>query len=74
VGGDLAFPEVAGTRTAKVRMINAYLPRVFAAEEQDGELAKALTEVLGMRAQPQGLMRPDRVLRVMRANLRRQPV
>jgi hypothetical protein len=31
-------------------------------------------EVLGMRAQPQGLMRPDRVLRVLRANLRRQPV
>lgn len=72
VGGDLAFPEVEGTRTAKVRMINAYLPRVFAAAEQDGELSKALIEVMGMRAQPQGLMRPDRVLRVLHGNLRRQ--
>ncbi len=70
VGGDLAFPGVAGRRTAKVRMINAYLPRMFAAAEHDGELAKALMEVISMRAQPQGLLRPDRALRVLRTNLR----
>ena len=66
VGGDLAFPAVAGKRTPKVRMVNAYLPRVCAAAEHDDVLAKALTLVFGLKAQPQGLMRPDRMVRVLR--------
>jgi 2-polyprenyl-6-methoxyphenol hydroxylase-like FAD-dependent oxidoreductase len=66
VGGDLAFPVVAGKRTSKVRMVNAYLPRVCAAAEHDDVLAKALTMVFGLKDQPQGLMRPDRMLRVLR--------
>lgn len=66
VGGDLAFPAVAGKRTPKVRMVNAYLPRVCAVAEHDDVLAKALTMVFGLKDQPQGLMRPDRMLRVLR--------
>ncbi len=69
VGGDLAFPAVEGKRTAKVRMINAYLPRMCAAAEKDPSLAKALIRVFGLKDQPQGLMRPDRALRVLLANL-----
>jgi 2-polyprenyl-6-methoxyphenol hydroxylase-like FAD-dependent oxidoreductase len=66
VGADLAFPAVTGKRTAKVRMINAYLPRVCAAAEHDPDLAKALTLVFGLKARPQALMRPDRMVRVLR--------
>jgi hypothetical protein len=65
----LAFPAVEGKRTAKVRMVNAYLPSLCAAAEKDPELAKALIRVFGLKDQPQGLMRPDRALRVIRANL-----
>ncbi len=72
VGADLAFPGVAGKRTAKVRLVNAYLPRMGAAAELDGELTRALTRVLGLKDEPAGLMRPDRMLRVLRGNLRRR--
>ena len=27
VGADLAFPQVTGKRPAKVRLVNAYMPR-----------------------------------------------
>ena len=31
VGADLAFPQVPGNRSAKVRLVNAYMPRLHAA-------------------------------------------
>lgn len=71
VGGDLAFPQVPGARTAKVRFINAYMPKLVAAAERDGELAISFVRVVGMKDRPEGLLRPDRVLRVLRGNLRR---
>jgi len=71
VGGDLAFPNVEGKRTAKVRIINWYLPTMAAAAEHDHWLAKSIMLVFGLKDQPQGLMRPDRVVRVLRSNLRR---
>jgi hypothetical protein len=52
------------------RLINAYLPRMGAAAERDGTLAKSLTLVFGLKNQPQGLLRPDRMLRVLLGNLR----
>jgi 2-polyprenyl-6-methoxyphenol hydroxylase-like FAD-dependent oxidoreductase len=70
VGGDLAFPQVAGKRPAKVRLVNAYLPKVCAVAEYDGEVAKSLMLVFGLKEQPQGLMRPDRMLRVLSARPR----
>ena len=39
VGGDLAFPQVPGKRTAKVRLVNAYLRRLHAAAARDQALA-----------------------------------
>lgn len=71
VGADLAFPGVEGKRTAKVRMVNAYMPRMAAAAEHDYELAKSLLLVFGLKDSPQGLLRPDRAIRVLRGNLRR---
>ena len=69
VGSDLAFPEVGGKRSAKVRLVNAYLPRLHAAAARDEALATAMIRVIGLKDRPEGLLRPDRVLRVLRGNL-----
>ncbi|HEY2766035.1 MAG TPA: FAD-binding monooxygenase, partial [Pseudonocardiaceae bacterium] len=73
VGADLAFPGVPGRRTAKIRMVNAYLPRLHAAASTDSSLARAFIRVMGMVDRPEGLLRPDRVLRVLWAHLRGAP-
>lgn len=66
VGADLAFPQVPGRRPAKVRLVNAYLPRLHAAAARDQALAVALVRVIGLKDRPAGLLRPDRALRVLR--------
>jgi 2-polyprenyl-6-methoxyphenol hydroxylase-like FAD-dependent oxidoreductase len=70
VGADLAFPGVPGRRTVKIRLVNAYLPRLHAAATTDGSLACAFVRVLGMVDRPEALLRPDRVIRVLWAHLR----
>ena len=67
VGGDLAFPQVPGPRPAKVRLVNAYLARLQAAAASDASLATAFIRVIGMLDRPETLLRPDRVIRVLRA-------
>jgi hypothetical protein len=69
-GSDLAFPDVPGTRSAKVRLVNAYMPRLHAAAASDEALAASLVRVIGLKDRPDGLLRPDRVLRVLSSNLR----
>lgn len=69
VGADLAFPQVPGKRSAKVRLVNAYMPRLHAAAAHDEALAASLVRVIGLKDRPEGLLRPDRVLRVLRGNL-----
>lgn len=71
VGADLAFPQVPGHRSAKVRFVNSYLPRLHAAAVDDGALALAMIRVIGLKDQPEGLIRPDRMLRVLRGALHR---
>jgi hypothetical protein len=66
VGGDLAFPQVPGPRPAKVRFVNAYLTKLHAAAAHDGELARSFVRVVGLKDRPEGLLRPDRALRVLR--------
>jgi hypothetical protein len=73
VGADLAFPGVPGRRTAKVRIVNAYVPRLHAAATTDSSLGRAFMRVMGMVDRPEGLLRPDRVLRVLWAHLRGAP-
>ncbi|MBV8996112.1 MAG: FAD-binding monooxygenase [Pseudonocardiales bacterium] len=68
VGADLAFPDVPGTRTAKTRLVNAYLPRLLAAATHDATLSVAFARVQGLIDRPEGLLRPDRVLRVWWTN------
>jgi hypothetical protein len=69
VGADLAFPQVPGKRSAKVRLVNAYIPRLHAAAAHDQALAAALVRVIGLKDRPEGLLRPDRMLRVLRGDL-----
>lgn len=68
VGADLAFPKVPGARTAKIRLVNSYLPKLHAAATTDITLGRAFVRVLGMMDRPEGLLRPDRVLRVLRTH------
>lgn len=68
VGADLAFPKVPGARTAKIRLVNSYLPKLHAAAATDIMLGRAFVRVLGMMDRPEGLLRPDRVLRVLRTH------
>jgi hypothetical protein len=68
VGGDLVFPGVQGRRTAKVRLVDAYLGRLHAAAH-DARLASAFMRVAGLVAPPRSLLRPDVAVRVLRASL-----
>ncbi|HSZ28745.1 MAG TPA: FAD-binding monooxygenase, partial [Pseudonocardiaceae bacterium] len=73
VSADLAFPEVPGTRTLKIRLVNAYIPRLHAAAVHDAALSAAFSRVVGLIDRPEGLLRPDRVLRVWQTNRRHHP-
>jgi 2-polyprenyl-6-methoxyphenol hydroxylase-like FAD-dependent oxidoreductase len=72
-GGDLGFPEVAGHRTLKVRMGNAYIPRLQKAAVSNAALSEAFLRAAGLVDPPQALMRPAVVSRVLRPAKRRQP-
>ncbi|MBE8524538.1 FAD-binding monooxygenase [Amycolatopsis sp. H6(2020)] len=65
-GGDLAFPEVEGKRTLKVRMANAFMARLQTAATHDAGLGEAFLRVAGLIDPPQSLMRPSMVLRTLR--------
>ena len=65
VGGDLAFPEVEGPRTAKVRLLGAYMAQLHAAATQDPELAVAVARVMALVDPPPSLLRPGTAARVL---------
>jgi 2-polyprenyl-6-methoxyphenol hydroxylase-like FAD-dependent oxidoreductase len=65
VGADLALPEIAGARPARVRATNAYLGRLLAVAERDPAVALAFVSVVGMVADPRTLLRPAVVRRVL---------
>jgi hypothetical protein len=67
-GGDLVFPGVQGRRTAKVRLVNAYLARLHAAAAHDASLASTFIRVAGLVAPPQTLLRPKVAARVLWAS------
>ena len=63
---DLRFPAVQGRRTAKAAMVNRYLERYFRAAEHDDHLGLAFLEVVNLVARPESLMKPAKLLRVLR--------
>jgi 2-polyprenyl-6-methoxyphenol hydroxylase-like FAD-dependent oxidoreductase len=66
-GADLAQPAVGGPRPPKVRIVNAYLRRLLAAAQHDGELAVAFIRVSGMMDPAEALLAPAVLRRVARA-------
>ena len=69
-GGDLAFPGVVGERSRQMRLLNAYLAKLFAGSEHDPQLGRAFLRVAGLVDQPQTLLAPGVVARVVTAGLR----
>lgn len=70
---DLGYSGVEGRRTAKVRMINAYIARLQRAAVHDETLTNAFMRVAGLIDEPTALLRPGRVLRTLRQSGRRTP-
>jgi 2-polyprenyl-6-methoxyphenol hydroxylase-like FAD-dependent oxidoreductase len=70
VGGDLAFPEVTGPRTAKVRLLGAYIARLHAAAADDPRLAVAFARVMALVDPPPSLLQPGTAARVLRGGRR----
>jgi 2-polyprenyl-6-methoxyphenol hydroxylase-like FAD-dependent oxidoreductase len=65
VGGDLAFPDVPGKRTAMDRFMNRYIARLHAAGERDATVSTTFVRVANLIAPMPMLLRPDIVLRVL---------
>ena len=70
VGGDLALPMVPGPRPFPVRLVNAYLKRVFEAAAEDAQVAAAFLQVMHMLRKPPSLMTPRIMWRVLWASRR----
>jgi 2-polyprenyl-6-methoxyphenol hydroxylase-like FAD-dependent oxidoreductase len=68
VGGDLAVPEVEGSRTAKVRLLGAYVARLHAVAAHDPRLAVAFARVMALVDPPTALLRPAIAARVLRGS------
>jgi 2-polyprenyl-6-methoxyphenol hydroxylase-like FAD-dependent oxidoreductase len=64
-GSDLAYPQVPGPRTRKVRLLNAYTARLQRAASLDSQVTAALMRVAGLLDPPQALMLPRTLLRVL---------
>lgn len=72
VGADLSIPSVQGERPLPLRLINAYVGKVFDAAQTDATVAVAFQRVSHLLAAPPSLMRPAVVWRVFTA-ARRAP-
>ncbi|PTA47758.1 NAD(P)/FAD-dependent oxidoreductase [Micromonospora sp. RP3T] len=70
---DLGYAGVPGTRSAKIRFINAYVTRVQRAAVHDASLTNALMRVAGLIDEPTALLRPGRILRTLRLSGRPAP-
>ncbi len=69
-GGDLAFPDVPGERTARTRFANAYMARVQYATSIDPKVTRAFMRVAGMVARPETMFKPTLAARVLRLSPR----
>lgn len=65
VGGDLRFPDVPGPRPLRVRVVNAYLARLFPVAWRDPVVARAFLRVTNLLAPPTTLLSPGIALRVL---------
>jgi len=73
VGRTLLYPGVIGRPTLKMRIANAYLPRVIARAHDDVDVATALLEVLHLLTPPERLFAPSMMRRVVAEKLPERP-
>jgi 2-polyprenyl-6-methoxyphenol hydroxylase-like FAD-dependent oxidoreductase len=66
VGGDLALDRVAGARPLAVRVVNAYIARLYRVAPHDERVARAFLEVVHMMRPPASLFAPRIAWRVLR--------
>ena len=59
VGGDLAFPEVQGTRTGMTRFMNWYFALITRAAQYNGDIARLYHSVINMIVPAEKLMAPN---------------
>lgn len=64
VGPAFSYPSVVGRPTLKMRLANAYLPRVIAKAHEDVQVATALLKVMQFLAPPSTLFAPPMLLRL----------
>ncbi|HEX6337895.1 MAG TPA: FAD-dependent oxidoreductase [Jiangellaceae bacterium] len=69
-GGDLSFPQAAGRRSRKVRLMGGYLARLQAGAAVDARLAVSLLRVSSLVDPPTALLRPRTAVRVARSSRR----
>ena len=65
VGGDLALPVVPGPRPLPVRIVNAYIGRLYRAAVRDAAVAGAFLRVVHLIDKPPSLFAPRVLWRVM---------
>lgn len=65
VGRTFLYPGVVGRPTLRMRLTNAYLPRVVAKACEDAEVATALLKVMHFLAPPQSLLSPGLMRRLL---------
>jgi hypothetical protein len=71
VGGDLAIDAVPGPRPLPVRLVNAYIARLYRAAPHDAVVGAAFLQVVHMLAEPASLFAPRIVWRVLRKGARK---
>jgi hypothetical protein len=67
------YPGVVGRPNLKMRLANAYLPKVIARAHEDAEVAIQLLRVMHFLAPPESLFAPALMLRAF-APSRRRPL
>ena len=67
VGTYPRFSGVHGTRTGRVRAVNAYLNRLHLAAERDPEVGEAFLRVVNLIDRPERLLAPSVTVRVLAA-------
>src|SRR5262249_22812945 len=71
VGNDLRFPEVTGERSARLRILNAYMARLFRAASVDAVVGETFLKVANFLVGPQNLVAPRMLWRRWRRGSRR---
>ncbi len=66
VGGDLSIDSVPGPRPLAVRLVNAYVARLYRVAPEDAAVSTAFQKVVHMLAPPSSLFAPGVLWRVLR--------